>query len=159
MKYLATFFICFIPRVFFAQSAATSTTIAQEASRQATSTIGSITPRQSLWFSEAQRCGTWKAGKDYFTEWETVDTLKGGVAESHLRHWVEDAQQLFRPNIELAIYAPCGTGSPTVYIQNRVCSITGIRQTRQHVYTQEYTPAPKTEYEKTIDSLKAKAAH
>lgn len=98
-------------------------------------------------------CGTWKAKPDYYTEWEGVDTLIKKSIKDTIRKWVYDSENMQVSNTTTLEYAPCGNFRPSTWEQYRVCQITGIRQVRYRVRSYEYTPKPKSEYQKVVDSL------
>ena len=98
-------------------------------------------------------CGTWKALPTYYTNWESVDTLKKEAIKDTVRNWVYDAEKLMLNNLTYAMYCPCGCGYDKKYSQYRVCSITGIRQIRYKVHPYEYKPKPKSEYQQVVDIL------
>lgn len=98
-------------------------------------------------------CGTWKAKPIYYTEWQSVDTLKKEPIKDTVRSWVYDKENLMVSNQSLAIYCQCGCGYDTKWQQYRVCQITGIRQVRYKVQPYEYIPKPKSDYERAVDSL------
>lgn len=98
-------------------------------------------------------CGTWEPQPDYYTEWESVDTLKKSQIKDTIRKWVYSPEKMQVSNMQTLEYAPCGNGRPTTWAQERICELTGIRQTRYRVRTYKYIPKPKTEYQKVVDSL------
>lgn len=99
-------------------------------------------------------CGTWQPQPAYYTEWKTIDTILKSPIKNNIRSWVNSDEKLLVSNMTTMEYAPCGNGRPTRYIQYRICKITGIQQTRTKIIEYKYIPKPKTEYEKTVDSLK-----
>lgn len=98
-------------------------------------------------------CGTWKAKPIYYTNWESVDTLKNKPIKDTIRKWVYDEERLQFSNMTTLEYNPCGSGKPITWEQYRVCQITGIRQRRYKIQPYEYIPKPKTDYQIVIDSL------
>lgn len=116
------------------------------------SSVFSMNAQFSFNFDEYD-CGTWKAKPIYYTEWQSVDTLKKKPIKDTVRNWVYDDEKMMVTNQVLTIYCPCGCGYDTKWQQYRVCQITGIRQVRYKVQSYEYIPKPKSEYKKAIDSL------
>jgi hypothetical protein len=98
-------------------------------------------------------CGTWEPQPDYYTDWESVDTLKKIPIKDTIRRWVYSPEKMQISNMVTLEYAPCGNGRPTTWEQQRICELTGIRQKRYRVRTYKYIPKPKTEYQKVVDSL------
>ena len=98
-------------------------------------------------------CGTWEPQPDYYTEWESVDTLKKVPIKDTIRKWVYSPEKMQISNSVTLEYAPCGNGRPTTWEQQRICELTGIRQKRYRVRTYKYIPKPKTEFQKVVDSL------
>ncbi len=98
-------------------------------------------------------CGTWEPKPIYYTEWETIDTIKGGNPESKWRKWAYSGEERFSNFINRQLFNPCGSGDDIKWIQFRICRITGIRQHRYKVQSYKYIPKPKSEYELVIDSL------
>lgn len=104
-----------------------------------------------------QNCGTWKDTVTY-SDWVNIDTLSKQPIKDTLREWVYDEydEPLESNSYNYAVYCPCGCMWDSNWWQYRVCKLTGIKQRR--LKTQSWTmipppPKPKTEYEKTIDSL------
>ena len=102
-------------------------------------------------------CGTVKDTIVY-SEWQSVDTLIKRPIKDTVRNWVyNEKDEPFESNsYNYLVYCPCGCLWDKNWFQYRVCKLTGIRQRR--IKTQSFTrilppPKPKTEYEKTIDSL------
>lgn len=102
---------------------------------------------------DLNNCGTWEPQPDYYTDWESVDTLKKIPIKDTIRKWVYSPEKMQVSNIQTLEYAPCGNGRATTWQQERICELTGIRQKRYRVRTYKYIPKPKTEYQKVVDSL------
>lgn len=98
-------------------------------------------------------CGTWEPQPDYYTDWESVDTLKKIPIKDTIRKWVYSPEKMQISNMVTLEYAPCGNGRPTTWEQQRICELTGIRQKRYRVRAYKYIPKPKTEFQKVVDSL------
>lgn len=123
--------------------------------KSSTSIFQGLTVGSSGILNGGSDCGTWEKKPIYYTEWEAIDTIVKPV-KTEDRNWVYDQEKMTGSNMTLAIYAPCGLGTPAQWIQRRVCSITGIIQERRKVQEYYYVPKEKSEYQKTIDSLKNK---
>jgi hypothetical protein len=108
---------------------------------------------QGLGLSLNNNCGTWKALPIYYTNWESMDTLKKKNIKDTIRKWVYDEERLQFSNTTTLEYNPCGSGKPIIWEQYRVCQITGIRQRRYKIQPYEYIPKTKSDYERTVDSL------
>lgn len=99
--------------------------------------------------------GYWTSGDtSYFTDWVTLDTLGKKKIKTNKRKWILDKEKLDdNGGRVLLIYEPCGSARATYYTQLRICNITGIRQTRQHIYPKKWVAYPKTDYEKALDKF------
>lgn len=98
-------------------------------------------------------CGTWEAQPDYYSEWESVDTLVKKPIKDTVRSWVYDTEKMQVSNMTTLEWAPCGNGRPTIWKQYRVCQTTGIRQVRYRIRSYKYIAKTKSDYQRVIDSL------
>ena len=98
-------------------------------------------------------CGTWESKPAYYTNWQSINTLKIKKIKDTVRNWVYDEEKMIVSNMVNAMYCPCGCGYDIRWQQYRFCQITGIRQIRYKVQNYEYKPKPKSNYQQAIDSL------
>lgn len=110
-------------------------------------------PKETFEIVKGFECnGRWVPGVDYYTDWVTVDTIGSKKELNENREWICDEFKKTNNNsYQLGIYRPCGDGSPTIYTQFRICTITGIRQKREHIYPKVWQENEKTEYEKVLE--------
>jgi len=104
-------------------------------------------------FNEQYRCGTWEKQEPEYTDWKTVDTVGNKPINTPKRNWVESGWEDISPQWMTLEYTPCGKNVPDKYRMYRVCSITGIRQSKDKTINYKYIPRPMSEYEKVVDSL------
>jgi hypothetical protein len=100
------------------------------------------------------KCGTWVPLPEQIVEWATVDTLGKKKITDTVKRWVYD-KEFIQPETAWAeaLYQPCGSGTPTIYLQYRICALTGIRQVRKRIFPYQYIEPVPSEYERIIDSL------
>lgn len=96
-------------------------------------------------------CGTWESDGVTATKWVVIDTLSQNRSDK--RNWVYSDKERELNYFVNAGFAPCGRGTSDIWVERRVCTITGIHQERQWVETYTYVSKPLSVYERTLKSF------